>query len=86
MPKAYSNRAMPSDGPCNLDTTDDLRAVLDDGLVIHYMEALRKRRHAIRLANPFIFGSLRTGDIDEHISGILSAPGAGPRRDPPRRR
>ena len=56
MPKAYSNRAMPSYGPCNLgrydhtdspahktpDTADDLGAMLDDGLVLHYLEALRK--------------------------------------------
>ncbi len=56
MPKAYSNRAMPSDGPCNLgrydhtvspahktpDTAHDLGAMVDDGLMIQYMEALRK--------------------------------------------
>ena len=56
MSKAYSNRAMPSHGPCNLgrydhtespahktsDTADGHGAMLDDGLVLHYLEALRK--------------------------------------------
>ena len=56
MPKAYSNRAMPSDEPCNLghydhtdspahktpDAVNHRGALVDDGLVIQYLEALRK--------------------------------------------
>ena len=56
MLKAYSNRAMPSDGPCNLghydhtdspayktpDAVDHRDALVDDGLMFQYMEALRK--------------------------------------------